>query len=46
MAQGVDTAKREQVVGLRLGGLTYAEIGHRLGVTRERVKADSQRQQT
>ena len=29
MAQGVDTVKREQVVGLRLSGLIYAEIGQR-----------------
>jgi len=38
MAQGVDTVKREQVVGLRLSRLSYAEIGRRLGVTRERVR--------
>ena len=32
------SSRREQVINLRKAGLTYAEIGHRLGLTRERIR--------
>ena len=32
------THRREQAVNLRQTGLSYAEIGRRLGITRERVR--------
>jgi len=31
-------ARRQQIVSMRKGGLTYAEIGRRLGITKERVR--------
>ena len=34
----LESAHREQVSSLRKAGLSYAEIGRRLGVTRERVR--------
>ena len=34
----VTTSRRAEVVRLRETGLTYAEIGRRLGITRERVR--------
>lgn len=34
----VTTSRRVEVVRLRETGLTYAEIGRRLGITRERVR--------
>jgi len=30
--------RRDKAIKLRESGLTYAEIGHRLGITRERVR--------
>jgi excisionase family DNA binding protein len=32
------TAKREEIIGLRKRGFTYAEIGRRFGISRERVR--------
>jgi len=32
------TSRRDEIVRLRKEGLTYAEIGRRLGITRERVR--------
>ncbi len=32
------TSRRDEVVKLRESGLTYAEIGRRLGISRERVR--------
>jgi len=34
----MSVSRREQVIKSRKAGLTYAEIGHRLGITRERVR--------
>lgn len=34
----VATSRRSEAVKLRKGGLTYAEIGRRLGISRERVR--------
>jgi len=34
----VSTSKRDEVVKLREAGLSYAKIGRRLGITRERVR--------
>ena len=34
----MSVSRREQVISLRNGGLTYAEIGRKLGLTRERVR--------
>lgn len=31
-------ARRQQIVSMRKAGLIYAEIGRRLGITRERVR--------
>jgi len=33
-----NSSTREQVTSLRKAGLTYAEIGRRLGLTRERIR--------
>ena len=30
--------RRDEIVKLRQTGLTYAEIGHRLGISKERVR--------
>ena len=38
MLEKVNNSRREQVIGLRKAGLTYAEIGRRLGLTKERVR--------
>lgn len=38
MPEKLNYSKREQVITLRKTGLTYAEIGRRLGITRERVR--------
>jgi excisionase family DNA binding protein len=32
------TSRRDEIVRLRKEGLTYAEIGHRFGITKERVR--------
>lgn len=34
----VTTSRRDEVVKLREAGLTYAEIGHRFGISKERVR--------
>ena len=38
MFQRMNTSRHEQVTSLRKAGLTYAEIGRRLGITRERAR--------
>lgn len=38
MLERPNSPKREQVISLRKAGLTYAEIGRRLGLSRERVR--------
>jgi len=38
MAERLNNSRREQVTSLRKAGLTYAEIGRKLGLTRERVR--------
>ena len=38
MAKKSDDSRRELVLSLRNAGLTYAEIGRRLGVTGERIR--------
>lgn len=37
-ANNVATSRRDEVVELRNGGLSYAEIGRRSGISRERVR--------
>ncbi len=37
-AEKVVTSRRDEVLKLRGSGLTYAEIGRRLGISRERVR--------
>jgi len=37
MAKTLNVSKHRQVINLRKDGLTYAEIGRRLGMTRQRV---------
>ena len=32
------TSRRDEIVELRKGGLSYAEIGRRIGISRERVR--------
>jgi excisionase family DNA binding protein len=32
------TSRRDEIIGLRKNGLTYAEIGRRFAITRERVR--------
>ena len=32
------TSRRDEIIKLRRGGLTYAEIGGRFGITKERVR--------
>ena len=36
--ESVDSSSREQIITLRKAGLTYAEIGRRLGLSRERIR--------
>ena len=38
MLKKVNNRRREQMIKLREAGLTYAEIGRNLGLTRERVR--------
>ena len=38
MLERPSSSRREQVINLRKSGLTYAEIGRRLGLTRERAR--------
>ena len=38
MRQELNSSRREQMTNLRETGLTYAEIGHRLSLSRERVR--------
>ena len=38
MSERLDSSRREQVISLRKNGLTYAEIGRKLDLTRERVR--------
>jgi excisionase family DNA binding protein len=38
MLERLNSSRRTQVTSLREAGLTYAEIGRRLGLTRERVR--------
>ena len=38
MARALTTSRRDEVVKLRETGLTYAEIGHTFGVSKERVR--------
>ena len=38
MLERVNSSRNEQIISLRESGLTYAEIGRRLGLTRERVR--------
>jgi len=38
MAGRADESRRKQALSLREAGLSYAEIGRRLGLTRERVR--------
>ncbi len=38
MLERPNNSRREQLISLRRAGLTYAEIGRRLGLTRERVR--------
>jgi excisionase family DNA binding protein len=38
MLERLNTSRRAQVTSLRKAGLTYAEIGRKLGLTRERVR--------
>ena len=38
MLERPSSSRREQVINLRKAGLTYAEIGHRLGLTKERIR--------
>ena len=37
MPRKIDDSRRKQVINLRINGLTYAEIGRRLDMTRQRV---------
>ena len=37
-AENVATSRRDEALKLRGAGLTYAEIGRRLGISRERVR--------
>ncbi len=37
-AENVATSRRDEIVKLRKAGLTYAEIGRRFEITRERVR--------
>lgn len=38
MLERPSSSRREYVISLRKAGLTYAEIGRRLGITRERAR--------
>jgi len=38
MLERLNSSRRAQVTSLRKAGLTYAEIGRKLGLTRERVR--------
>ena len=38
MLEPTNHAKRKQITALRKAGLTYAEIGNRLGLSKERVR--------
>lgn len=38
MLDKMNNSRREQVMNWRKAGLTYAEIGRRLGVTKERIR--------
>jgi excisionase family DNA binding protein len=38
MLERLNSSRRAQVISLRKAGFTYAEIGRRLGVTKERVR--------
>lgn len=38
MVERDNRARRERILNLRQGGLTYAEIGREMGLTRERVR--------
>jgi excisionase family DNA binding protein len=38
MLETVNSSRDEQIISLRESGLTYAEIGRRLSLTRERVR--------
>jgi len=38
MPKRPNNSRRGEVTGLRKAGLTYAEIGHRLGLTKERIR--------
>jgi len=38
MLKRLNSSRRAQVISLRKTGLTYAEIGRKLGLTRERVR--------
>lgn len=38
MLEKVNNSRREQVINLRKAGLTYAQIGRKVGLTRERVR--------
>jgi excisionase family DNA binding protein len=37
MLEGPNNSRHEQVISLRAAGLTYAEIGRRFGITKQRV---------
>lgn len=38
MSEQIDNSRREQIASLRKASLTYAEIGRRLGLSRERIR--------
>ncbi len=38
MSEKIKSRRREQVIKLREAGLTYAEIGRKLSLTRERIR--------
>ena len=38
MPKELNNSRREEVTSLRKAGLTYAEIGRKLGLTRERIR--------
>lgn len=38
MPKRPNNSRRGEVISLRKAGLTYAEIGHRLGLTKERIR--------
>ena len=38
MSESTNNSRREQIATLRKAGFTYAEIGHRFGLSKERVR--------